>query len=67
MPVINLQMYEGRSTDQKREFARKVTDLAVDVLNCPPEAVTVVIDEYKKENWASAGVLSSDHVGGSSK
>ncbi|MCL2462180.1 MAG: 4-oxalocrotonate tautomerase [Defluviitaleaceae bacterium] len=60
MPVINLKMYEGRTTDQKREFAKKVTDLSVEVLKCPPEAVTVIIDEYKDENWASAGRLHSD-------
>jgi len=60
MPVIDLKMYEGRTTEQKREFAAKVTELAVDVLKAPPEAVTVTIQEFKRENWAVAGKLSCD-------
>ncbi|MCL2351479.1 MAG: 4-oxalocrotonate tautomerase [Firmicutes bacterium] len=60
MPIINLKMYDGRTVEQKREFVRRVTDLSAEVLKCPPEAVTVVIDEYRHENWAQAGTLTSD-------
>jgi 4-oxalocrotonate tautomerase len=32
----------------------------VRVLGCPPEAVTVIIDEIPKENWGAAGELCSE-------
>ena len=60
MPLINLKMLKGRSVAQKREFVEKVTELAVDVLKTTPADITVIIEEYEKENWAAAGKLYSD-------
>ncbi|MGB9169657.1 MAG: tautomerase family protein [Nitrososphaeraceae archaeon] len=33
MPLITVSMYPGRSEDQKKEFAKEVTDMAVKILN----------------------------------
>ena len=31
MPIVTIEWYEGRSADQKKEVAEKLTDLLVDV------------------------------------
>lgn len=48
-------MYPGRSEDQKKEFAKEVTDLAVKILKTKAEHVIVVFDENPKENWYLSG------------
>ena len=60
MPTLKVEMYEGRTNEQKRAFAEKVTVLASETLGGAPEAVQVIFDEIKKENWATGGKLASD-------
>jgi 4-oxalocrotonate tautomerase len=48
-------MYPGRSQEQKRIFAEKITNLAVEILKTKPDHVIVVFDENPKENWYLAG------------
>jgi 4-oxalocrotonate tautomerase len=60
VPFINVKMIAGRTLDQKRELAEVLTREVVRILNVKPEVVELVIDEYPRENWASAGQLYSD-------
>lgn len=60
MPFIHVRLFEGRTTEQKREFSEAVTREAARILKCPPEAVDVVFDDVKKTDWATAGKLASD-------
>ncbi len=60
MPTINVQMFEGRSVEQKRAFVKAVTEAAVSTLACGLESVDIIIAEVKKENWATAGKLWSE-------
>lgn len=55
MPLIVVSLYPGRTSEQKNEFARAVTDAAVRILNTKPEHVIVVFDEKPKENWFQTG------------
>ena len=55
MPVVKIDMWSGRSAEEKEKIIQKVTDAIVESCNCPKEAVTVVIDEIPKENWGSGG------------
>ncbi len=60
MPMINVQMYEGRTTEQRRKLAKELTDATCRALGCPPEAVQIILTDIKKENWADAGKLASE-------
>jgi 4-oxalocrotonate tautomerase len=60
MPIIRLEMFEGRTAEQKREFVEVVTREACRILTCKPEDVNIVIDEVSRNRWATAGKLWSD-------
>ena len=57
MPTINVQMFEGRSAQQKREFVRAVTEAACQTLGCEPGSVDIIIQEVSRDNWATGGKL----------
>ncbi len=60
MPIIRVETWAGTSLDKKRELVEDMTDTACRILGCPPEAVTVIIDEVPKENWGAARQLCSE-------
>lgn len=60
MPIIRIEMLPGRTIEQKRELAESFTREMVRICNTGPEAITVVIEEVKKEHWAIGGQLLSD-------
>jgi 4-oxalocrotonate tautomerase len=60
MPTINVQLFEGRTLEQKRAFAKAVTQAACVTLECSAESVDIIIHEVKREDWATGGTLWSD-------
>lgn len=60
MPVIRIEMFEGRSTDQKRACAEAVTKAWVETCGGTPGSVTIIFADVAKSDWASAGRLASD-------
>jgi 4-oxalocrotonate tautomerase len=60
MPFVAVKILKGRSVEAKRELARRVTEAVAGAIDLKPETVTVVIEEYERENWASGGQLFSD-------
>lgn len=60
MPFVVVNMWEGRSVDQKRELVKAITDAMVEHAGARPDALHVAIQEYPKTNWALAGVLAVD-------
>jgi 4-oxalocrotonate tautomerase len=56
MPVIIINMLEGRSAGKKKKLLRKVTDAVVEALEVEPESVRIIINEIPKENFAVAGL-----------
>lgn len=62
MPIIQVEILEGRSIDQKRQMVKKVTEAITDTLNCPPEAVRIIIREMPKEHFAVGGKLKIDET-----
>ena len=60
MPIVRVEMWPGRTADQKRELAKAITDAVVEIGKAPAEATFVIFDDVPKENWAQAGALASD-------
>ncbi len=59
MPIITIKLAKGRTMEQKQRFVEVITKEAVNSLNVKAEWVTVIFDEYERENWASNGQLHS--------
>lgn len=60
MPVVTVQMWEGRTLEQKRSLVQAITDAMVKHAGASPDALHVILDEVSPENWARAGVLGVD-------
>ncbi|WP_102348191.1 2-hydroxymuconate tautomerase [Bacillus sp. Marseille-P3661] len=60
MPYVTVKMLEGRTDDQKRALAEKVTAAVAETTGAPKENIHVIIEEMAKNNHSVAGTLSSD-------
>jgi len=60
MPIVRVEMWPGRTYEQKTELARLITEAVVSVTHAPPEATTIIFEDVSKENWAIGGVLVSE-------
>jgi 4-oxalocrotonate tautomerase len=60
MPLVQVTMLKGRSVDQKRKIAERITQTMVEDANATKEAVTITFIEVSREDYASAGVLMAD-------
>ncbi len=59
MPVVIVEMWEGRTVEQKRELAQGITDSFAKI-GTPPDKVHVIMKDTPKHNWATGGKLASD-------
>lgn len=60
MPTIRVEMFEGRTPDQKRALVAALTDACVSTLGASPDSVQVLLFDIAKQNWATGGSLWSD-------
>jgi 4-oxalocrotonate tautomerase len=58
MPVVHVELYEGRTRDAKEKIVAGITDVFVKE-GVAREAVTVILVEIKKENYGHNGKLLS--------
>jgi len=62
MPVVTVELWEGRTVEQKRKLVGAITDAMVEHADANPEALHVIIHEISRENWGRAGVLGVDRT-----
>jgi len=60
MPVIQVTLLKGRTIEQKRKLAQRMTDAIVEEAGAKRESVTVTFVEVSREDYASGGVLMAD-------
>ena len=60
MPVIRVELFEGRTPEQKNELAQALTEATVRTLGTPAESVDVMFFDVARHDWATAGVLWSE-------
>ena len=62
MPQVQITMLQGRSTDQKRKAAQRITEVMRDELGVKPEVLTIAFIEVPRDSYASNGILVSDRT-----
>ena len=60
MPTIHVELFEGRTREQKAALARELTDACVRVLGGSPDGIDVLFVDMARHDWATGGVLWSD-------
>ena len=60
MPLVQITMLSGRTTEQKRKLAQRITDVIVEEAGAARDAIIVAFHEVSKESYASGGVLIAD-------
>ena len=60
MPTYHIELFEGRSVEEKRKLVEAVTRVTTEVLGSSPESVDILITDVKRENWATGGKLWSE-------
>lgn len=60
MPIIRIEMFEGRTIEQKRACAAAVTEAFIGACGGTPASVTIVFQDVARHDWAVAGRLTSD-------
>ena len=60
MPIVKVEMWPGRTQEQKAELARAITDAMVNIARTTPEETIVIFQDVAREDWAKAGKLASE-------
>ena len=60
MPIVTIQLLEGRTHEQKKAMVEKVTGAITETTNAIPENVKIIIEDMPRNHFASAGVLASE-------
>ena len=60
MPNITVELFTGRTLEQKREYVAAVTRSTVEILKVKPEAVRIRLVEMETWDLANGGKLESD-------
>lgn len=60
MPIITVNMFEGRTVDQKRKLVAEMTDAVVNSIGVKPEDVRIIIQDMAKHDYSIGGKLAMD-------
>lgn len=60
MAHVQITMLDGRTTEQKRRAAKRITEVLHEELNVNPEKLTIAFVEVPRDSYASNGTLISD-------
>lgn len=60
MPIINVQIVEGRSEEQVKQLIASMTSAAVESLGVRPEQVRVLVTEIPDSHWGVGGITKKE-------
>ena len=60
MPTYHIELFEGRTLEQKRKLVEEVTRVTTEVLGCASESVDIILTDVNREHWATGGKLWLD-------
>ncbi len=59
MPIVIVEMWEGRTVEQKKQLVEGIAT-SFTKIGTPLEAVHIIIKDNPKHNWATGGKLASE-------
>ncbi|MEX0583831.1 MAG: 4-oxalocrotonate tautomerase family protein [Sneathiella sp.] len=59
MPVVRIDMFEGRDRKTKQKLVKSITAEMVRITGCGEASVNVIINDVAKEDWGLGGELAS--------
>jgi 4-oxalocrotonate tautomerase len=62
VPIIRVEMFKGRTREQKRALVKELTNAFLRSCGGKPEQVHIVIADVDPENWGSVGQLVADRI-----
>ena len=60
MPTIRVELFAGRTVEQKRALAQALTEATARTLGCTPDGVDVIFQDIERHDWATGGKLWSE-------
>lgn len=62
MPTIHVELFAGRTVEQKRALAAALTEATVKTLGGSADSVDIIFRDVERHDWATAGQLWSDKL-----
>ena len=59
MPVVIVEMWEGRTIEQKRTLTEGITE-TFSKIGTAPDKLIIIFKDNAKHNWAQNGKLASE-------
>ncbi len=60
MPIIRVEMFKGRTRDQKRALVKELTAAFIRTCGGKPEGLQIVVSDVEKEDWGSDSEFAID-------
>lgn len=60
MPTIRVELFAGRTLEQKRALAQALTEATVRTLGGSADGVDVLFFDIQRQDWATGGQLWAD-------
>ncbi len=60
MPTLRVELFAGRTTEQKAALARELTQACVKVLGGDSAGVDILFYDVERHDWATGGKLWSE-------
>lgn len=60
MPIIHVNLIEGRSKEKVSEVIRNITTTVSETLDAPVESIRVLVTEIPSTHWGAAGTTMAE-------
>lgn len=60
MPIIRVEMWEGKTKNQKRDIVKSLSNELSRITGSPLDSIYVLIEEVSKDDWGVSGELCSE-------
>lgn len=56
MPLVRIDLFEGRPEEMKEELLRRVAETVAEVLQIPLDHVQCILNDVPRRSWSRCGV-----------